>query len=99
MVELSLKLTPAMALIYDSVAELMEACLKELKRSNKVDATDLSVQNSLFRSFDEIVKRQLEAVWHTVSPKTKQVGCARTEGPPRVSAVAEQITFISQQVL
>lgn len=27
----------------------------------------------LFRSFDDIVRRQLNPIWHTVSPKTKQV--------------------------
>lgn len=28
---------------------------------------------SLFRNFDELVRRQLAPIWHTVSPKTRQI--------------------------
>ena len=33
----------------------------------------MSLEQGLFKSFDDIVRRQLDAVWHTVSLKTKQV--------------------------
>lgn len=33
----------------------------------------LLLVQSLLKSFDEIVRRQLNSIWHTVSPKTKQV--------------------------
>ena len=46
---------------------------QELRASNKIDTSDLKLEHSLFRSFDEIVRRQLDSVWHTVSYKTKQV--------------------------
>jgi len=34
--QLTLRMTPAMGAIYDAITDLMDACLKELKRSNKV---------------------------------------------------------------
>ncbi len=34
--EMTLRMTPAMGAIYDAITDLMDACLKELKRSNKV---------------------------------------------------------------
>ncbi len=33
-------MTPAMGAIYDAITDLMDACLKELRRSNKVLAAD-----------------------------------------------------------
>ena len=65
-------MTPAMGLIYDSISDLMDACIKELKRSSRIDTTDISLEKGLFQHLDEMVRRQLDAVWHTVLPKTKQ---------------------------
>jgi len=31
------------------------------------------VENGLFKSFDEIVRRQLDPIWHTLGKKTKQL--------------------------
>lgn len=53
--------------------EVMDACLKEMRKTNKVDVEDLTVENGLFKSFDEIVKRQLDPIWHTLGKKTKQL--------------------------
>ena len=36
-------MTPAMGAIYDAITDLMDACLKELRRSNKVLAADCMV--------------------------------------------------------
>ncbi|KAL4433054.1 hypothetical protein ABPG77_006481 [Micractinium sp. CCAP 211/92] len=74
LVELSQPMSAAMGLMYEAITELMDACVKELKRSNnKLDTTDLTVDQSLFRNFDELVRRQLAPIWHTVSPKTRQI--------------------------
>lgn len=40
--------------------------------SAQVDTSGLTLEQGLFRNFDDIVRRQLDAVWHTVSPRTKQ---------------------------
>lgn len=34
---------------------------------------DFTVEKALFKSFDVIIRRQLDPVWHCVSPKTKQL--------------------------
>ena len=53
--------------------DLMDACIKELKRANKIDTSEMTLEECLFRSFDDMVRRQLDPVWHTITPKTKQV--------------------------
>lgn len=47
--------------------------LQELRRTNKLDAEDLTVESGLFKSFDEIVRRQLDPIWHNVAPRVKQL--------------------------
>ena len=64
-----------MSAIYDAISDLMDSCVKELRKSNKIDTSQLTLEHGLFKSFDDIVRRQLDSVWHTVSPKTKQVSC------------------------
>ncbi|CAI7775913.1 unnamed protein product, partial [Closterium sp. NIES-53] len=45
----------------------------DLRRTNKLDVDDLTVESGLFKSFDEIVRRQLDPVWHTLGRKIKQL--------------------------
>lgn len=59
--------------IQKAIVEVMDACLKEMRKTNKVDVEDLTVENGLFKSFDEIVRRQLDPIWHTLGKKTKQL--------------------------
>ncbi|KAJ4827728.1 hypothetical protein Tsubulata_046773, partial [Turnera subulata] len=59
--------------IQKAVLEVMDACLKEMRKTNKVDVEDLTVENGLFKSFDEIVRRQLDPIWHILGKKTKQL--------------------------
>lgn len=40
---------------------------------SKLDLDDLTVENAYFASFDSIVRRQLDPVWHKTGPKTKQL--------------------------
>ena len=68
-----LHLSPPMSAIYDAISDLMDSCVKELRKSNKIDTSQLTLEHGLFKSFDDIVRRQLDSVWNTVSPKTKQV--------------------------
>ena len=72
-VEMAIQMTTSMTAVYDAIADIMDSCIKELRRSNKIDTTELTLEHGLFKSFDEHVRRQLETVWHTVSPRTKQV--------------------------
>ncbi|KAH6769073.1 Restriction endonuclease [Perilla frutescens var. frutescens] len=59
--------------IQKAVIEVMDGCLKEIRKTNKVDVDDLTVENGLFKSFDEIVRRQLDPIWHTLGKRTKQL--------------------------
>lgn len=73
LIELSQPLTSNMAAIYEAISLLMDACVKDLRKTNKVDTTELTVSSGLFRAFDESIRRQLGPIWHTVSPKTRQI--------------------------
>jgi len=73
LIELSQPLTTNMAAIYEAISLLMDACVKDLRKTNKVDTTELTVSSGLFRAFDESIRRQLGPIWHTVSPKTRQI--------------------------
>ncbi|GAA5826719.1 hypothetical protein JCM11251_002868 [Rhodosporidiobolus azoricus] len=71
-IELYQPLTHDMLDIQNAILECMEATLGEIKRSNHyLEVDDLTVENALFKSFDRVVRTQLDPVWHKVGPKTK----------------------------
>ncbi|KAM7253923.1 hypothetical protein ACFE04_031605 [Oxalis oulophora] len=72
-VDVRLPMTKYMMGIQKAILEVMDACLKEMRKTNKVDVEDLTVENGLFKSFDEILRRQLDPIWHTLGKKTKQL--------------------------
>lgn len=72
-VDIRMPLTSAMAGIQTAIVEVMDACLKELRKTNKIDVEELTVENGLLKSFDEIVRSQLDPIWHTLGWKTKQL--------------------------
>ncbi|CAH9137467.1 unnamed protein product [Cuscuta epithymum] len=72
-VDIRVPMSPYMIAIQKAVLEVMDACLKEMRKTNKVDVEDLTVENGLFKSFDEILRRQLDPIWHTLGKKTKQL--------------------------
>ncbi|KAI3501545.1 hypothetical protein L1887_29416 [Cichorium endivia] len=72
-VDIRVPMSAYMVGIQRAVIEVMDACLKEMRKTNKVDVEDLTVENGLFKSFDEIVRRQLDPIWHTLGKKTKQL--------------------------
>ncbi|KAJ3298748.1 hypothetical protein HK104_010313 [Borealophlyctis nickersoniae] len=74
LVELRVPLTQHMKDIQAALVECIEQCLAELKRSNpSLDAEDFTVENAFFRSFDNIVRQQLDPIWHRIGPKSKQL--------------------------
>ncbi|KAH0838837.1 hypothetical protein J3R83DRAFT_7247 [Lanmaoa asiatica] len=73
-VELYQHLTENMSAIHHGIVQCMTITLSELKRSNtSLDLDDLTVESAYFKSFDAVVRRQLDPVWHKVGPKTKQL--------------------------
>ncbi|KAJ7758792.1 hypothetical protein DFH07DRAFT_448152 [Mycena maculata] len=73
-IELSQSLSEPMADIHHAIIQCMTSTLGELKRSHStLDLDDFKVENAYFRSFDVVVRRQLDSVWHKIGPKTKQL--------------------------
>ena len=50
--------------LQEAIVEVMDACMKELRRSRHVDTSELTLEAGLFKSFDRVVHRQLDPVWH-----------------------------------
>ena len=69
LVEITLPPDPGASIIYEAISELLDASVKELRKYERLDTTDLTPSKGLTSSFDETIKRQLAPVWHTVSPK------------------------------
>ncbi|XP_051529652.1 DNA repair endonuclease XPF [Myxocyprinus asiaticus] len=73
-VELHVSLTPAMTAIQSSILDIMNACLKELKRYNPtLEAEDLSLENALGTSFDKTIRHYLDPLWHQLGSRTKSL--------------------------
>lgn len=73
LLELSLPCDRGAALIYEGLMELVDCCVKELRRHERLDATDLVPSQGLSSALDETIRRQLAPVWHTIGPKTRQM--------------------------
>ncbi|KAM4024933.1 DNA repair endonuclease XPF-like isoform 2-T2 [Anomaloglossus baeobatrachus] len=73
-VELHITMTPAMLAIQASVLDIMNACLKELKRCNPaLEVEDLSLENAIGRAFDKTIRHYLDPLWHQLGAKTKSL--------------------------
>ena len=74
-VELAVGLSDSMAHIQLAINTCIEASLSEIKKGNakEVDMGEWTLEAALHRSFDVIVRRQLDPVWHRVSAKTRQL--------------------------
>ncbi|KAK3818773.1 MAG: hypothetical protein J3Q66DRAFT_338444 [Benniella sp.] len=75
-IEIRQPMTKAMKTIQAAIVECIDICLQELRRSSsaiELDIDDFTVEKALFKSFDVIIRRQLDPIWHRVSSKTKQL--------------------------
>ncbi|KAL7752655.1 DNA repair protein RAD16 [Sorochytrium milnesiophthora] len=73
-VELQIPLTESMKLIQTALLEIINACISELRRATSIgDVDELTVENAMFQSFDIILRKQLEPVWHRLGHKSKQL--------------------------
>ena len=39
----------------------------------QVDTEEITVENAIGRSFDQIIRHQLDPIWHQLGPKTRQL--------------------------
>jgi len=72
-IELRQEMTEDMKKIQEAIVQVMDQCMKELRKSDFVDVAELTVQSGLFKSFDTTISRQLEPMWNVVPRKTKQL--------------------------
>lgn len=73
-VELRVAMTPAMQAIQLAVLDIVASCVRDLKKSNPtIDTDELTVENVISRSFERVVKYQLDPVWHQLSQKTRRL--------------------------
>lgn len=73
-IEIHLEMTSQMQDVQTAVLELVTFTLKEIKRLNPhLDTEELTVENSISKSFHKILQRELDPIWHQLSGKTKQL--------------------------
>ncbi|CAI9772459.1 unnamed protein product [Fraxinus pennsylvanica] len=72
LVDIRVPMSPYMIVIQKAVIEVMDACLNEMRKINKVDIEDLTVENGLLKSFNKMARRKLDPS-HTLGKKTKQL--------------------------
>ncbi len=73
-IELEVPMTDSMRDIQSAVLECVEVSISELKKANSgLEMDDWNVDTALHKSFDVIIRRQLDSVWHRVSWRTKQI--------------------------
>ncbi|NXN98009.1 XPF endonuclease, partial [Rhinopomastus cyanomelas] len=73
-VEIHVSMTPAMLAIQTSILDILNACLKELKRYNPaLEVEDLSLENAIGKPFDKTIRHYLDPLWHQLGAKTKSL--------------------------
>lgn len=73
-IELEVPMTQNMREIQQAILECVEVSISELKKGNTgLEMEDWNLDSALHRNFDQIVRRQLDPVWHRTSFRTKQI--------------------------
>ncbi|XP_050041725.2 DNA repair endonuclease XPF [Dermacentor andersoni] len=73
-VEIRVGMTPAMNIIQMAILDIIASCVREIKKCNpSLEMEDMTVENTIARSFEKIIKFQLDPVWHQIGPKTKRL--------------------------
>lgn len=72
--EIEVAFSPLMRTMQEAILVALEATIKELQRSTKaLDASELTMQRALTKSFGSTIRRQLDPLWHKLPIKTKQL--------------------------
>uniref|UniRef100_A0A8C4PDB8 DNA repair endonuclease XPF n=1 Tax=Dromaius novaehollandiae TaxID=8790 RepID=A0A8C4PDB8_DRONO len=73
-VEIHVSMTPGMLAIQTSILDILNACLRELKRYNPaLEVEDLSLENAIGKPFDKTIRHYLDPLWHQLGAKTKSL--------------------------
>ncbi|KAJ3100885.1 hypothetical protein HDU97_001875 [Phlyctochytrium planicorne] len=72
--EVRVPMTDKMRKIQSAIVQCIDASLTDLKKSNRtIDPDELTVENALFKSFDVVIRSQLDPFWHKIGTRTKQI--------------------------
>ena len=73
-IEFEVPLTESMRDIQNAVLECVEVSIGELRKAGTgLELDDWTLDSALHKSFDVIVRRQLDLIWHRVSFRTRQI--------------------------
>ncbi|PWN35969.1 uncharacterized protein FA14DRAFT_146072 [Meira miltonrushii] len=73
-IELHQDLSRSMREIQSGIYVCLDAVLNELKKNTgSVDIDDATMENAIFPRFERVIRQQLDAVWHKISPKSKRL--------------------------
>lgn len=73
-IELEVPMTDGMRDIQNAIIECVEVSMGELRKADTgLELDDWTLDSTLHKSFDVIVRRQLDPIWHRVSYRTRQI--------------------------
>ncbi|KAL9101201.1 MAG: hypothetical protein Q9163_003519 [Psora crenata] len=73
-IELEVAMTDGMRDIQNAILECVEVSIGELRKADTgLELEDWTLDSALHKSFDIIVRRQLDPIWHRVSYRTRQI--------------------------
>ena len=73
-IELEVPMTDGMRDIQNAILECVEVSIGELRKADTgLELDDWALDSALHKSFDVIVRRQLDPIWHRVSYRTRQI--------------------------
>ena len=73
-IELEVPMTDGMKDIQNAILECVEVSIGELRKADTgLELDDWTLDSALHKSFDVIVRRQLDPIWHRVSFRTRQI--------------------------
>ena len=73
-IELEVPMSGSMRDIQNAILECVEVSISELRKSGTgLELDDWTLDSALHKSFDVIIRRQLDPIWHRVSFRTRQI--------------------------
>ncbi|KAG6991181.1 DNA repair protein rad16 [Physcia stellaris] len=73
-IELEVPMSEGMKDIQTAILECVEVSISELRKAGTgIELDDWTIDSALHKSFDVIIRRQLDPVWHRVSYRTRQI--------------------------
>lgn len=73
-IELEVPITDNMRDIQNAILECVEVSISELRKAGTgLELDDWTLDSALHKSFDVIIRRQLDPIWHRVSYRTRQI--------------------------